>query len=46
MLIEQVVEFELRGPVPPSRTCTLTTGYFLTKQKFLQKMFKWIIIYS
>ena len=34
MLIEQVIEFELRRHGPPSRTCFSTTGYFLfmTKQ--------------
>ena len=26
MLIEQVIEFELRGPGSPGRTCTLITG--------------------
>ena len=46
MLIEQIIEFELRGPGPPGRTCTPTTGYFLmTKQKSLRKIFDWIIIY-
>ena len=33
MLIEQRIEFELRGPRPCSRTCTLTTGYFHDKTK-------------
>ena len=28
MLIEQIIEFELRGPGPPGRTCTPTTDYF------------------
>ena len=26
MLIEQIIEFELRGPRSPGRTCTPTTG--------------------
>ena len=26
MLIEQIIKFELRGPRPPSRTCTPITG--------------------
>ena len=26
MLIEQVIEIELRGPGPPGRTCTPVTG--------------------
>ena len=28
MLIEQIIEFELRGSGPPGRTYTPTTGYF------------------
>ena len=28
MLIERIIEFELRGPGPPGRTCTPITGYF------------------
>ena len=26
MLIQRIIEFELRGPGPPGRTCTPTTG--------------------
>ena len=38
MLIEQIIEFELREPGPPGRTCTPTTGYFHAKAKiFLRK---------
>ena len=34
MFIEQIIEFELRGPGSPGRTCNLTAGYiFMTKQK-------------
>ena len=33
MLIEQIIEFELRGPGPCSLPCTLTTGYFHDKTK-------------
>ena len=33
MLIEQIIEFELREPGPPGRTCTPTTGYFYDKTK-------------
>ena len=40
MLIEQIIEFELRGRGPPGRICTLITGK-LHERKF----FKWIIIY-
>ena len=31
MLIEQIIEFELRWPGPCSRTYTLATGYFHDK---------------
>ena len=37
MLIEQIVEFQLRGPGPPGRTCTPITGYFHDKTKFSKK---------
>ena len=30
--MEQIIEFELRGPGPPSRTCP-TAGYFDDKTK-------------
>ena len=33
MLIEQIIQFELRGPGPRGRTCTPTTGYFHIKTK-------------
>ena len=33
MLIEQIIEFELGGPGPPSRSCTFTTGNFYDKTK-------------
>ena len=45
MLIEQIIEFELKKPGPPDHTCTPTTGYSVTKQKSLRKIFEWIIIY-
>ena len=45
MLIEQVIEFKLRGLGPPGRTCTPTTGYFYAKQKYQRKIFQGIIIY-
>ena len=48
MLIEQIIEFDLRGPKPPGCTCTTKLVIFMTKQKnnvFLRKIFKWIIIY-
>ena len=37
MLIEQIIEFELRVPGPPGRTCTLTAGYFHYKTKTSEK---------
>ena len=33
MLIEQIVELQWRGPVPPGLTCTSVTGYFHDKTK-------------
>ena len=45
MLIEQIIELQLRGPGPPCRTCTLKTGYVHDKQKSLRKIFEWIIIF-
>ena len=37
MLIEQITEFELRGPGPPGRTCTPIADYFHDKTKFSKK---------
>ena len=37
MLIEQIIEFQLRGPGPPGRTCTPSTGYFHDKTKISQE---------
>ena len=37
MLIQQIIEFELREPGPVGRTCTSTTGNFMTKQKPLEE---------
>ena len=36
MLIEQVTEFEVRGPRPPGCTCTPITGYFYDKTKIFK----------
>ena len=33
MLIEQIIELQLRGPGPPDQTCTPITGYFHDKKK-------------
>ena len=49
MLIEQIIEFESRGPGPlghTGHTCTPTTGYVYDKTKiFPKKIFAWIIFY-
>ena len=47
MLIEQIIEFEVRRARPPDRICTTSTiGYFcdMTKQKSLRNIIKWIIL--
>ena len=46
MLIEQIIEFEVKEPGPPGRTCTYTTGYFhdMIKQKSLRNIVEWIIL--
>ena len=33
MLIEQIVELQLKGPGPPGLTCTSTTDFFYDKTK-------------
>ena len=33
MLIEQIVELQLKGPGPPRLTCTFRTGYLHDKTK-------------
>ena len=46
MLIERIIELQLRGPGPSGRTCTPKTGYCHDKTKNLKgKSFEWIIIY-
>ena len=40
MLVEQKIEFELRGTGPPGRTCTPITGYFYGKTKVSKKILK------
>ena len=37
MLIEQIIEFKLRGLEPLNRTCTPTTGYFHVKTKIFKE---------
>ena len=46
MLIEQIIEFELRGAWLPGRTCAPRLVILMTKQKSQRKIFEWIIIYS
>ena len=57
MLIEKLIEFELRGSGPPGRTCTSTTdktkifkeylreNYFITTGKILQKAMYLTLLY-
>ena len=47
MLIEQIIEFEVRGHGPPGRTCTPTTGYFPDKTKISKESLRvdYFIIY-
>ena len=46
MLIERIIEFELRGPGPTGRTHELPQlVIFMTKQKSRTKIFEWIIVY-
>ena len=40
MLIDQIIEFELTEPWPPSRTYTPKTGYFHDKTKISQENLK------
>ena len=35
MFIEQIIEFELKGPGPLGRTCNPKTGCFMIKQRSL-----------
>ena len=37
MFVEQIIEFELSGPGPAGRTCTLTSTYFYDKTKTSKK---------
>ena len=37
MLIEQLIEFKLRGLGPPDHKCSYTTAYFHDKRKIFQK---------
>ena len=44
MLVEQIIEFELREPGSPSRTCTPKTDYFHDKTKISKASIR-VIIY-
>ena len=46
MLIEQIIEFELKGAWLPGRACALRLVTFKSKQKSERKIFEWIIIHS
>ena len=37
MLIEEIIELQLRGPGPPGGTCTPITGYFYDKTKVFKE---------
>ena len=37
MLIERIIEHQLRGPGPPSQTYTPVTGYFHDKTKIAKE---------
>ena len=38
MFIEQIIEFELRGPGLPGRSCNLKTGYFYDKTRISKQI--------
>ena len=40
MFIEQIIEFELRGPEPTGRTCTPITGQLHDKTKISKEFFR------
>ena len=40
MLIEQIIEFQMREPKPQGRTYTPISGNFIAKQKSLRKIFE------
>ena len=44
MLIEQIIEFKVRGHGPCGRTCTPVLVIFMTKQKYIRNIFAWIIL--
>ena len=41
MFIEQIIEFELRGPWPSCRTCIPKTGYFQVKTNVPKENKSW-----
>ena len=45
MLIERIIELQLRGPEPPGEQVLRQMVIFMAKQKSLRKIFEWIIIY-
>ena len=45
MFIEQIIEFKLRGPRPPNRTCAPKSAYFYDKTK-ISKAHTQVIIFT
>ena len=45
MLIERIIELQLRGYGIPGKRVLRQLVIFMTKQKSLRKIFEWIIIY-
>ena len=45
MLIERIIELQLRGPGPPGEHVFRHLVILMTKQKSQRKIFEWIIIY-
>ena len=43
MFVEQIIEFELRGPGSPIRTCTTKPGYFHNKTKSLKQILEQLL---
>ena len=46
MLIEQIIDFELREPGPPSRTSTPKPGYFHDQTKISEANYTFVIVYG
>ena len=44
MVIKQIIEFKLKEPGPPGRTCIYSTGYFDKTKIFSRNIVEWIIL--